>query len=399
MNICGIVCEYNPFHNGHLFHIEESKRRGADAIICVMSGNFVQRGDFAIMHKLARAEAAVRCGADMVIELPLPWSISSAELFAYGAVSVLARLGVVRSLSFGAETDDVQALTQTAVLLKSEAVSAKISDEYATGISYATARENALRSICPELAEIIKSPNNILGVEYLKAISSLNSKIRPIAVTRSGAAHDSDFPAGNIASASALRELIHSGKDFATFMPSQAFSIYNREHNLGAAPVFSETADKAMMSVLKRFSAKDFKKYNDVSEGLQFRLLEAVSRESSLSSVIAYCKTKRYAHARLRRIFLNAFLGCEGKFSRGRVPYARILAFNDTGRKIIKDAKKHASIPIITKPSAIKKERKKAQDLFALERRADDIYSLFMERPLAQGSTLTCSPIYVPENH
>ena len=395
MNICGIVCEYNPFHNGHLYQINEARKAGADAIVCVMSGNFVQRGDFAIMQKHARAEAAVRCGADVVIELPLPYAVSSAEFFAFGAVSILEKLGIVTSISFGAECDSVTDLSKLSDVLVSGELDEEIIEEYSKGISYATARENAVRKKHPHLADILSAPNNSLAIEYLKALSQLSSKITPMPVKRFAVQHDELSPSAGYASASYIRGLIHAKEDFSSFLPNVVSEIYRNEHKNGHAPLNIANASSAIMSALKRLSAEDFKKYADVSEGLHNRLCDAVSKSSTLDEAITNAKTKRYAHSRIRRIFLNAFLDIEAKLANSPVPYARILAFNEKGREVLRLAKKTSEIPIITKPSAIKFESKEARDLLALERRADDIYSLFMETPTNQGSTLSTSPIFI----
>ncbi len=360
-----------------------------------MSGNFVQRGDFAIMQKHARASAAIRSGADVVIELPLPWAISSAERFASGAVSVLDSLGVVSSISFGAECADEKKLMEIAKIFTDKTFEEKVMEEYSSGVSYATARERALAKIDKSLSPLIAQANNILAVEYLKAILRLESSLLPIAITRTGAGHDSAQISGNIASASYIRDLIARGEDFFKFVPPASAALFREETDKGAAPVFSGSANNAIMSVLKRLTPQDFTKYGDVSEGLEFRLSDAVSKSHSLEGAISLAKTKRYAHSRIRRIFLNAFLDVDASLSLGSVPYARILAFGDRGREIIKKAKKLSQIPIITRPSSIKNEDERLQSLFALERRADDIYSLFMKTPAAQGSTFTQSPIYM----
>lgn len=395
MNICGIVCEYNPFHNGHLYQISEARRAGADAIVCVMSGNFVQRGDFAIMQKHARAEAAVRCGADVVIELPVPYAVSSAEFFAFASVSIFEKLGIVTSISFGAECDSATDLSKLSEVLASGELDEEILKEYSTGISYATARENAIRKKYPDLADILSTPNNILAIEYLKALSRLNSKITPIPVKRFAVQHDEASPSGEFASASYIRELIHVKAEISSFLPTDVLEIYNNEQRNGHAPLNIANASSAILSALKRLSAEDFKKYADVSEGLHNRLYDAVSRSSTFDEAITNAKTKRYAHSRIRRIFLNAFLDIEASLANSPVPYARILAFNEKGREILKLAKKTSDIPIITKPSSIKFESKEARDLLALERRVDDIYSLFMDTPINQGSTLKTSPIFI----
>jgi len=398
MNIYGIICEYNPFHNGHMYHIEQSKKLGADGIVCVMSGNYVQRGDFAIMRKHARAETAIKCGADLVIELPLPWSVSSAEHFAHGAVSILHSLGIISAISFGAECNNTELLCRTAKLLISDGFNLKIAEEYSNGISYASARERALEKASPELAGIVKTPNNILAIEYIKALYRLNSNISPVAVIRFGAIHDEKSVHENIASASFIRSLIENGKEISDFIPEASLNIYKKETKAQCAPVFLKNADSAILSVLKRMSASDFKKYADVSEGLEFRLCDAIASSKTLTEAIDYAKTKRYAHSRIRRILLNAFLDIDGNLCSQSVPYARILAFNDKGRDMIKLAKKRTEIPLITKPSSINKiESKSSSELLALERRADDIYSLFMDNTPPQGSTLTYSPSYVKE--
>ena len=395
MNICGIVCEYNPFHNGHLYQINEARKAGADAIVCVMSGNFVQRGDFAIMQKRARAEAAVKCGADVVIELPLPYAVSSAELFAFGAVSIFEKLGIVTSISFGAECDNLSELSNLSDILVSGELDAEILEEYSKGISYASARENAIKNKYPHLAELLREPNNILAIEYLKALSRLGSKITPIPVKRFAVQHDEVSPSGNFASASYIRERIHSKKEASAFLPDAVFKIYKEECRNGHAPMNINNASSAILSSLKRLSAEDFKKYSDVTEGLHNRLYDAVQKSSILEEAITNAKTKRYAHSRIRRIFLNAFLDIDASLAHSAVPYARVLAFSENGRMILKTAKKTSKIPIITKPAAIKFESKEAQDLLALERRADDIYSLFMDMPIDQGSTLMSSPVFI----
>lgn len=395
MNICGIVCEYNPFHNGHLLHIEETRKRGADAIVCIMSGNFVQRADFAIMQKGARAKAAVLSGADLVIELPLPWAIASAEHFAFGAVSILNSLGIINSLSFGAENDTIATLSEIAGILISPDFEKEIMKAYETGVSYATARELALSGIIGEASRLIAAPNNILAIEYLKALKKLNSSISPIAIGRNGAAHDSMKFEDNIASATLVRELIQNSGDFASFIPEETLNIFREEVKLGHAPVSIKSADIAILSRLKTMDADDFKGICDVSEGLEYRLCDAVAKSTTLTYAIENAKTKRYAHSRIRRIFLNAFLGVPSDLQLSPPPYARVLAFNNTGRTMLKEAKKKSSIPIITKPAAIKEESETAVKLLTLERNADDIYSLFMDTPVSQGTTFTSSPIYI----
>ncbi len=392
LKIFGIICEYNPFHNGHLYQIEQTKKAGADGIVCIMSGNFVQRAECAVMKKEARAEVAIKCGADLVIELPLPYSIASAERFARGGISILNSLGTVSGLSFGAETDDANKLTSVAKLLLDSSFDSEIIKEYKKGVSFPTARYNALKKHNPELSKILKTPNNILAVEYIKALLTLKSEIVPLPILRKGAAHDTECENGDFSSASHIRELIFADKDVSHLLPDTSYEKFVEEKICGRAPNNRSEFDRAELASLKRLSASDFLKYSDVSEGLDSRLYDAVSRSAQLCDAVTLAKTKRYTHSRIRRIFLNAFLDVDSSFAEEKPPYARILAFNETGRKIVKASKKTSDIPIITRPSSIKNEDKKAQDFFALERRADDIYSLFSPSPQKQGNTLTSSP-------
>ncbi|MBE6911682.1 MAG: nucleotidyltransferase family protein [Ruminococcaceae bacterium] len=393
MNICGIICEYNPFHNGHLLHIEKTKKELDCGIVCVMCGNYVQRGSLALLRKNARAEAAILSGADVVIELPLPWTISTAERFAHGAVSVFNALGTITHLSFGAENNDTAALQKVAEILCDDDFDNRIMNHYGDGISYATAREKAMSETSPTYAKLLKSPNNILGIEYLKVLIKLKSNILPFSIPRSGAEHDSTAHSSDIASASFIREKANTGEDISHFLPPSSREIYERESHCGHTLISKSDIDRAILISLKKLTVDDFLRYGDVSEGLQHRLFEAVAKCNTLDAAIEYAKTKRYTHARIRRCFLNAFLGVENHLCREDVPYARVLAFNDRGRDILKLSKKASKIPIITKPASIKKEDEKLYKLFALESRADDIYSLFMKNPVEQGRTFKDSPI------
>ena len=395
MNICGIICEYNPFHNGHLLHIKKAKEELNAPVVCVMSGNYVQRGDISIMHKSARAEAAVRCGADLVVELPLPWSIATAELFAHGAVSLFNSLGSITHLSFGSECGDINKLREAAKILCSDKLDELIQKHYTDGISYATAREKAVSVLSPSSASLLRSPNNILAIEYLKALIKSDSDILPHTVRRTGAGHDEAVPSDNIASASLIRGRIADKKDFSSFMPKASYEIYKREAELGHTPISDDIIGRIVLASLKKLTPDDFSLFCDVSEGLEYRLYDAVQKSSNLNDAVTSAKTKRYALSRIRRCLLNAFLGVENSLCKENAPYARILAFNENGRDILHSLKKKSEIPIITKPASVKKEDEKLCKLFALENRADDIYSLFIKNPTEQGNTFRSSPIYV----
>ena len=249
MKVAGIISEYNPIHDGHAQHIGATRTMVGEecAVVCVLSGNFVQRGDFAVFPKHARAASAVACGADLVIELPLPYVLSSAEGFARGAVRLLAALGVVTHLSFGSEAGETESLTEIAECLATEELSGYVGEELKFGISYASARQRAVHRILGDKAELLRTPNNILAVEYLKALRETGSPMIPLTIRRFGAAHDS---AGS-ESSSALRELLRAGEWPWDRMPRPAADILKREAAALRGPVFMENAETAVLSRLR----------------------------------------------------------------------------------------------------------------------------------------------------
>ena len=237
-NVIGIVAEYNPFHNGHARLIEQTRARlGADCpVVCVMSGDFVQRGSPAVYAKFARAEAAARCGADLVLELPLPWALSSAEGFARGAVGLLGSLGVVTHLSFGSECGELEPLQRVAEVLLDPLLGEDLRAELQSGIPFAAARQQAVARRVGALAELLQAPNNILAVEYLKAIFDQRLDLHPLTILRTGAQHDRPAE-GNVRSASELRTRIGAGENVSAFLPKAAAEISAREKTLGRGPV------------------------------------------------------------------------------------------------------------------------------------------------------------------
>ncbi len=394
MNVCGIVCEYNPFHNGHLYHINHV-REFADAIVCVMSGNYVQRGEPAIIRKHLRAKAAVLNGADLVIELPTPWSTASAECFASGAIHVLTMLPSITHLSFGCETNNIDLLIKTAKILNSHDFSIKLKEKLQHGISFAAARSEAVAEIDPKCSKILELPNNILGIEYLKALNNLNSEILPMPILRKFVAHDSEDILGEFASASAIRTLIKAQKtaDFSQILP--CFSEIFEEISRGFAPASIENAERAILAVLKRMSADDYLSYPDVSEGLHKKIKLAATSSSGFSEAVEKIKSKRYAHARIRRILLRIFLGVTSDYLLQKPPYLRVLALNDTGRALLDGC----TAPIITKPAAAKELTGFAKRVFDLEVCATELYSLFMPQPATEMNEWNVSPIYIPGKH
>ncbi len=402
MNVCGIVAEYNPFHLGHASHIAKTRQlMGSDCnIVCTMSGNYVQRGDFAVMNKHARAKAAVLCGADLVFELPTPYAVSSAEGFAKAAVSLLDGTGVVNCLSFGSEAGDIGCLRLIADALLSDDLRPLLQEELQSGMSFAKARQNAVSSLLgPEKAALLSSPNNILGVEYLKALTFLSSRIEPLTVARIGARHDAAGADGPVVSASYLRSLLKNGESVALspFMPPLSFDILREEIQKGTSPVFLENADRSIVSFLKRLLPEDYLNLPDVSEGLEKRLYSAVLRGFSFDRICELAKTKRYAHSRIRRILLSAYLGISKELSEPPPPYLRVLAFNARGQELLKQMKKRAGLPIVVKPAHVKTLSANAIRLFELERTASALFCMASPAPEnAPADEYRQSPVLVP---
>ncbi len=373
MKIAGIAAEYNPFHCGHKLHMEKTREiLGKDtSVICVMSGNFTQRGDFAAFEKHARAKAAVMCGADLVLELPVPWAISSAENFAFGAVSVLNSLGNVSHISFGSESGSIPLLSEAADMLMSDGFDELIIEKLQSGVSYAAARQKAAEKMLGKKAEILKSPNNILGIEYIKAIRKLGAGITPVTFRRVGAGHDS-AELLETASASKIREMLKNGDDVRKYIPAEALAVFEEEMRAGRAPVFADSYETAILSKLRRMSKEEFALFDCGGEGLGDRLYKNI-KEPTLQAVLENTKTKRYALSRIRRLVMRAYLGIGNDFP-SQPPYAKVLAIGGKGREILKKASK--DFTVIIKPAAGKLLSGDAKELFDLEAAATDLYVL-----------------------
>ena len=374
MKIVGIVCEYNPIHMGHILQIEQTRKKIAEdcAVVCVMSGNFVQRGDLAVFSKHARAEAAIQCGADLVIELPVPYALSSAEGFANAGIVLLDSLGICDFISFGSESGDITALQAAADAIVSPGVDAQLRDNLSRGLSYAAARQVAAEAVLGRGAELLKSSNNILAVEYLKALRSTGSKMRPITITRTGAEHDS----ATGCSASAIRSMLSRGEAPWQFVPGSAADIFAREIAAGRGPVFSKSCEIAMLARLRSLSSGDFAALPDASEGLDRRIMRCVASAATVSEIVEAVKTKRYAMSRIRRMLMCACLGITAQDTALPPPYIRVLAASSTGVRLLKAAKHTAALPIITKPAVAKKLAERAKSMFLLETSATDFYVL-----------------------
>lgn len=379
MTICGIIAEYDPFHNGHAHHIAETRAAlGEDtAVVCAMSGNFVQRGEPAVFEKHARAEAAVLCGADLVLELPLPWAMASAERFADGAVALLEATGVVTHLSFGSESGDLDAMHEIAELLLRPEMDGLIREELASGVSYAAARQRAAETLAGRPAELLSQPNHILGIEYLKAIRRRNAPLTPLTVRRAGAGHDAPGEgAGENPSASWLRQRLAAGEEISSYVPPKAAEVFRRE-----TPVFPETLETALLSRLRMLPGAAFAALPDASEGVENRLCRAAREEPDLGAVLAAAASRRYAVSRLRRMLWGAALGLTGADGAGEPPYLRVLSANARGRALLAEMRAAAALPVITKPAAARELDQGARRVFELEAGATDLFVLGFSDP------------------
>lgn len=378
MRVVGIVTEFNPFHNGHALLLERAREAmGEDtAVVCCMSGDFVQRGEAAVWSKFARAEAAARCGADLVFELPLPWALSSAEGFARGGVGLLAALGVVDCLCFGSECGETEPLERAAEALLSPALAAELRRELESGIPFAAARQRALAAVTDEeTARLVETPNNILAVEYIRAIYELGLDLGFMTVRREGAEHDGQGE-GSIRSASELRSRIAAGRSCSGFMPDAALAVFEREAERGRGPVLMETLEPMLLARLRMLPDEEFSRLPDASEGLGNRLRAAVRDEPTLDGVLAAAKSKRYALSRIRRMTMCACLGVREGMAEGVPPYARLLAASERGRELLRRAQDKSRIPIITKAAAARQLPRETLSVFELGSGARDLYVL-----------------------
>lgn len=387
MKVAGIIAEYNPFHNGHAYLVQKARENGATHVVAVMSGNFVQRGEPAMFEHSVRTRAALINGVDLVLQLPAVYAVSPAQSFAGAAVKILGGTGVVDELVFGSECGDTEKIIRAADIIESDSLKPLLYAELKKGLSFASARENALRILSPESADIIKSPNNILGVEYVSAIKRTDSRMIPVTLPRLGAEHDSEETCGNIASASYIREL-SGGGEWRNFVPENTALLYEK------SPVADiKRIENAILYRMRTADAESLAKAPDVSEGIENRIISSAESAKNLEELYSFAKTKRYSHARIRRIILNYFLGITAEDLALSVPYIRVMGFNDRGAELIRKANNSACLPIITKAADVASLGENAQRIFSIECRAGDIYSLCFEEIGASGGEKRSRPI------
>jgi predicted nucleotidyltransferase len=376
MLVAGIISEYNPFHLGHEALVARTRLSGATHTVAVMSGNFVQRGEPAMLSKWARTKQALLNGVDLVIELPLPWALSGAEKFAFGGVALLDAIGA-DVLSFGSESGNTEELWEAAEALACPALGEAIRLELKSGCTFAQARQAAVHTLFGDkMSLLLRQPNNILGIEYLKSLNRLQTNIKPFTIKRVGAAHDEITSKEKIASASQIRSIIANNGDFIALMPKAAAEIARQELLSGNAPASIKTAERAVFAKLRTMTLTEISALPDISEGLENRIFSAVRKAENLEQLYSMIKSKRYTHARIRRIVLSAFLGLNSTMSDGIPPYLRVLGFNKQGTEILHKMKANAKLPVVTKSSDILFLDKQAKKTIELEYRSTDLFTL-----------------------
>ncbi|MBQ5331521.1 MAG: nucleotidyltransferase family protein [Oscillospiraceae bacterium] len=338
MKVYGIVSEYNPFHNGHIYQIEQTKKEtGATHIVAVMSGNFVQRGEPALLDKFKRAEIAVKNGVDLVIEMPVRYSLANAELFARSAVMILGALRCVDGISFGAEAT-VDELKKCADAARELATAENLRPLMEKGMSYPQALQQLIAyHYGPLVSEVLNDPNNILAVEYLKSISVLNleDSLKPFAVKRFGAAHDSDEHSDTIASGSYIRKLIDDDEDISAFVPKETAEAV-KEYDDKDLLCWFENFERILLYRLRVMSPQDLFTTPDLDQGLANRIFNAARQANSLEDLLDKIKAKPYTMARIKRVLFNALLGIKAEDLKIPPLFGRILALNDRGADILK---------------------------------------------------------------
>ncbi|MCL1832636.1 MAG: nucleotidyltransferase family protein [Oscillospiraceae bacterium] len=387
MKTAAIIAEYNPFHNGHKHHIEQTRAlTGATHVVVAMSGNFTQRGDVAIIDKYARAQAALLNGADLVAEIPAAFVLSSAEQFATGAVTLLNALGCVDVLSFGSECGDAKLLEEAAGAVHYATQTDEFYGAMRRGKSYPAALQSAVEAYyTDDVVDVLAHPNNTLAVEYIKAINESGSSMKPFTIPRKDAEHDQikqDYT--DIVSASQLRALLLEGKVTDSLTPMNLDDVHD----------FADVRrlETAILAKLRTMSPKDIKKAPGITGGLENRIFRAARGARTLPELYFLAKTKRYTLARIRRAVMCCFLGITLSDVKLGVQYVRILGMNERGRELLGECKS-CPLPIDTSLAALMKKSDKAAHQARLEDRCTNVYGLAFEKPRLCGRDFTEKPI------
>jgi len=372
MKIVGIICEYNPFHNGHAKQLAAVREAfGEDcAVVCLMSGHFVQRGAPAIFDKMTRAEAALNCGADLVLEMPVTGVLSSAEGFAARGVDILGTF--CDYLCFGSETGDEAALMNTARALLSPEFPPLLRQELEKGLSFPAARQQALRNLGYG-SRLLSAPNDILGVEYCKAILSSGTAMKPFVIRREGCYH-AETPEQENPSATSLRRLMTENQEIDAYIPRETRELFSSAtvHTL-------EAGERAILARLRTMTDEEFESLPYGSEGLWRKLMHECRRCAGLEEILTSVKSKRYTRTRLDRMVMCAFLGISQTDLASPVPYTRVLGFTPRGRRTLRIAKAHLLFHNVGE--------KTDHPYFRLEQRCADLYGLFAVKGTESAGT------------
>lgn len=401
MKVVGLITEYNPFHNGHKYHLEKSKElSGASHSIAVMSGNFLQRGEPALFDKWERAEIAVKEGVDLVLELPTVYSCNSAEFFAHGSVSLLNSLNIVDSVCFGSEDGELKNINLLSDLLINEPLDYKnILKKYLDlGYTFPLARQNAIEEYLGnslDTIDILNTPNNILGIEYVKALKLLNSSINPLTIKRIKADYNSTKVESDICSATAIRGLLQEGDEnlnsIKGVIPSESFNIIEKVISKGIGPIFAKDLEQIIFYKLRITSTKDLSYIHDMTEGLENRMKKGAILSTSYDELLHYLKTKRYTMTRLQRILIKTILGITkhdiATLVKSMGPqYIRVLGFNAQGANLLKKIKKESSLPIVTNLKRFAPQNEYAKRMIEIDVNATNIYTLlYKNRTFTSG--------------
>ncbi len=389
MKIAGIIAEYDPFHKGHAAHIAATRQEGeATHVVCVISGSFTQRGEPALVSKFDRARMALDGGADLVLELPLPWAMAPAEMFAAGGIALLKGLGCVDTLSFGSECGDTALLQELAALDADEGYRTAVKQAMDAGLSYPAAMHRAARATVGDKAEAFTGANNTLAIEYIRAARRQGAHIGYYTLQRHGADHNGD-PVDGYASAGWIRQAICDGEfdTYTAYVPHSTARILEAVIAKGEVATDTHKLETAIMARLRTMKVEDFAALPYISEGLENRLWQAAQTASCPTLWLEEAKTKRYTYARLRRLKYAALVGLDNRYEGTLPPYIRVLGLNKRGKEILAAAA--PTLPLLTRVSQLENMGAPCRELFALEERATDLHALAMPSPLPCGTDRT----------
>ena len=390
MKIAGIIAEYDPFHNGHAYQIAKTKAAGIDAVVIALGGSFTQRGEPAWCSKELRTKAALSGGADLVLEIPQPFAVGTAERFAKGGVSVLDALGCVSVLSFGSECGNADLIRRFSDFMTEESFFEAVREELEKGVSMPFAREKAVEKLAPEFLPLMQNPNDRLAAEYMKILKKRGSKIEPFAVLRYGAGHNEEAVLkSGVASASYLRGFTNPEEIFP-YIPKNEQDLLFRAWQEGKLPADEHRYETMVLTLLRTLPEEAFRKApGGAEEGFYHRVFDAAKKARSLSELYELIKTKRYPMTRVRRTVAGTVLGLDEEFlSAAEVPYIHVLGMNETGAAVLAEAKGKAGLPVSASLAELAKTPA-GEKFAAWESRAEDLWQLLVPKPEACGGAFT----------